>query len=125
MDPQQLIAMIELDKQAVVIKQADGTKIKEVVLCKSSELAALIRKYPDLEQYFSVKFVDSLPNKDKPAARRSPTPYPRKSSLTKGSQYLQAFISRIVAVFIEEVYIKADLAQAINIIEKRLSAFFV
>ena len=53
MDPQQLIAMIELDKQAVVIKQADGTKIKEVVLCKSSELAALIRKYPDLEHFFS------------------------------------------------------------------------
>ena len=86
MDPQQLIAMIELDKQAVVIKQADGTKIKEVVLCKSSELAALIRKYPDLEQYFRVKFVDSLPNKDKPAARRSPTPYPRKSSLTRSGR---------------------------------------
>ena len=82
MDPQQLIAMIELDKQAVVIKQADGTKIKEVVLCKSSELAALIRKYPDLEHFFRVRYVDSLPDKHKPAARRAPTPHPRKSSLT-------------------------------------------
>ena len=82
MDPQMLIAMIELDKVAKQCSRKDGTTAKHVELCKTSELAALIRKFPDLHNHFVIKFVDRPSNRAQTGlARRSPTPHPsRKSS---------------------------------------------
>ena len=42
-----LIALIELDKHAVQVSKADGVKAKRVELQKSSQLAALVRKFPE------------------------------------------------------------------------------
>ena len=47
MEPHMLIALIELDKHAVQVSKADGVKAKRVELQKSSQLAALVRKFPE------------------------------------------------------------------------------
>ena len=77
-----LIAMIELDKVAKQCSRKDGTTAKHVELCKTSELAALVRKFPDLHNHFVIKFVDRPSSRAQTGlARRSPTPHPsRKSS---------------------------------------------
>ncbi|CAE7235960.1 unnamed protein product [Symbiodinium sp. CCMP2592] len=99
MDPQQLIALIELDKHAKQVTSNDGTMAKHLTLCKHSELAALVRKYPDLENHFKIQFSNNpttAPQRSRSEDRRSPgrnnykklprtpTPCPRRSTRSRG-----------------------------------------
>ena len=77
MGPHMLIALIELDKHAVQVSKADGVKAKRVELQKSSQLAALVRKFPDLNKHFEIKFTDELARKSTTTRRRQATPHPK------------------------------------------------
>ena len=90
MDPQQLIALLQLDKQAVQIRKG-GNLTKQVTITKGSELAALLKQFPDLETYFDVKHVDPSSSstaqpKLKSASTRIPTPHPSRSTRRQKSQ---------------------------------------
>ena len=50
MDPQQLIALLQLDKQAVQIRKG-GNLTKQITVTKGSELAALVKKFPDWRHF--------------------------------------------------------------------------
>ena len=77
MDPHMLIALIELDKHAVQVSKADGVKAKRVELQKSSQLAALVRKFPDLNKHYEIKFTDENVRKSTTTKRRQATPHPK------------------------------------------------
>ena len=51
MDPQQLIALLQLDKQAVHVKKG-GINTKQVTITQGSELAILVKQFPDLKEIF-------------------------------------------------------------------------
>ena len=90
MDPQQLIALLQLDKQAVQIRKG-GNLTKQVTVTKGSELAALVTQFPDLETFFDVKHVDpssssTAPPKLLSARTRIPTPHPSRSARRPKSQ---------------------------------------
>ena len=90
MDPQQLFALLALDRHAKVSVHNDGTSSKSVTISKHSELAALIKKFPDLADMYRIKYSDnpSLPKsrirtKSHSTARSSATsatPKARRSS---------------------------------------------
>ena len=91
MDPQMLIAMIELDKHSKQSSQADGTTAKHVEVCKTSELAAIIRRFPDLHNHFQIKLVDqpskkAQASKQKAVGRRTPTPHPKPRTATSSAR---------------------------------------
>ena len=77
MDPHMLIALIELDKHAVQVSKADGVKAKRVELQKSSQLAALVCKFPDLNKHYEIKFTDENVRKSTTTKRRQATPHPK------------------------------------------------
>ena len=53
MDPQQLIALLQLDRQAARVKTG-GSWAKKGTICKGSELAGLVKQFPDLETFFDI-----------------------------------------------------------------------
>ena len=59
--------LLQLDKQAVLF-QTGGQCAKQVTTTEESELAGLDKKYPDLSNFFDLKFVDTN------------TPYPSSST---------------------------------------------
>lgn len=85
MDPQMLIALIELDKHAVQSSKADNAKAKRVDVPKSSQLAALVKKFPDLNNHFEIKLTDSKAQKPSNAQRRQPTPHPNGRRVSRSS----------------------------------------
>ena len=90
MDPRQLIALLQLDKKAVQIRKG-SILTKQVTVTKGSELAALVKQFPDLETFFDVKHVDpsSSPTaqpKLMSARTRIPTPHPSRSARRPKSQ---------------------------------------
>ena len=92
MDPQQLIALLQLDGQAVRVKTR-GSWAKQVTICKGSELAGLVKQFPDLENFFDIKIVDKIPlsssrtsSRPKPCKGRAPTPFPRHRGSSQNSR---------------------------------------
>jgi hypothetical protein len=56
LDAHELVTFIELSKHSTTVTNKDGTETKHLTIPKSSTLAALLKKFPNVANMFSIRF---------------------------------------------------------------------